>query len=172
MVGEKVVDVAQDDDVEVEEECRAAQAVQVGGEGGEFAPAAFGQAVGQVKRGNGVADDSGVDAVRVVGEAVGGKRQGEVARNHAVQAVDVFGRVFVAPFHAEDMVFIHVFYCVFLVGIRRQYSGKVMATPLHFSHGKRGVRRVVTSLGMFFRQAAELVDEVLYCTAVFGRRVS
>ena len=104
-----MVDVAQDDDVEVEEECRAAQAVQVGGEGGEFAPAAFGQAVGQVKRGDGVADDSGVDAARVVGEAVGGKGQGEVARNHAVQAVDVFGGVFVAPFHAEDVPCIHVF---------------------------------------------------------------
>ena len=113
MVGEEVVDVAQDDDVEVEEERRAAQAVQVGGEGGEFAPAALGQAVRQVKRGNGVADDSGVNAARVVGEAVDGEGQGEVARDHAVQAVDVFGGVFVAPFHAEDMVCIHVVSCVF-----------------------------------------------------------
>ena len=60
-----------------------------------------------------MADDGRVNAARVVGETVGGEGQGEVARDHAVQVVDVFGGVFVASFHAEDMVCIHVVSCVF-----------------------------------------------------------
>ena len=48
--------------------------------------------------------NGGIDAGGVVGEADKGKRQGEVLFYHVVEAVDVFGAVFIAPFHAQNVV--------------------------------------------------------------------
>lgn len=102
-VREEMVDIAQDDHIQIEKERRPFEAVKIGGEGRQLAPAALRQAVRQIQRRNGMADHRRLNPGRVVGEANHRERQRQMPRNHAVEAVDELGRVLGTPLHAEDV---------------------------------------------------------------------
>ena len=105
-LGKKLVQAADDDDVNIQKKGRAAQAVfvaQAAAEGGELGPAALGYARGQRQRRDGQALHFRADAAGVVREADEAEIALQMAARHAVEAVDVFGAVFPAPFHAQDV---------------------------------------------------------------------
>ena len=102
-VREEMVDIAQDDYVQIEKQRRAAEAVEVGGEGRQLAPAALRNAIRQIQRWNGMTDHRRINPGRVVGETNHRERQRQMPRNHAVEAVDELGRVLGTPLHAEDV---------------------------------------------------------------------
>ena len=77
--------------------------MQVCGEGGQFVPAALGNACGQVQWRDGQALHLGADAHGIIGQADKMEVAAEMAAHHGIEAIDVFGAVFGAPFHADDM---------------------------------------------------------------------
>ena len=100
---EEMVDIAQDDYVQIEKQRRTAEAVKIGGEGRQLAPAALRNAVRQIQRRDGMTDHRRINPGRVVGETNHRERQRQMPRNHAVEAVDELGRVLGTPLHAEDV---------------------------------------------------------------------
>ena len=102
-LGEEIIQAAGDDHVHIKEQRRAAQTMQVGTEGGQLGPAALGDARGQVQRRDGEALHLGADAGAVVGQADEMKVTAEMTAHHGVEAVDILGAVFRAPFHADHM---------------------------------------------------------------------
>jgi hypothetical protein len=104
-------DVIDDHHIQVEEQGRAAQAVQIGAEGGEFGPAPLGQAGGQVERGDRQAGHLRPDALAAVGQADEAKGSAQMALHHRVEAIDVLGAVLAAPFHAQDDARIRRVHC-------------------------------------------------------------
>ena len=102
-LGEEFIERAGDDHVHIKEKCCSAQSVQVLRESGELGPAALGQAFGQIQRGNRQALNFGANPLAIVGQANKAKITLQVAPHHGVEPVDVFGAVFRAPFHADDI---------------------------------------------------------------------
>src|SRR5688572_16454588 len=99
---EEAIDGTDDDKVEIEEECGAGEIGEGRGKSGKFAPTAF-LAFGQIHGWELQRLNSFVEASGIVGEANETVRASEVARNHRVKTVHVFGAEFRAPFHADDV---------------------------------------------------------------------
>ena len=104
---EEPVHVADDDDVDVEEEhlaleFRAAGGAERRGEGDELGPAALGRAGGQFQTRDREGFDVGVQTIAIIREADEAVRDREVTTHHGVEPVDVLGTVLGAPLHAED----------------------------------------------------------------------
>ena len=95
-------DVTGDDDVDIQKQRRALQIVQGRGKGGEFGPAAFGQACRQIQWWNRQRLYLCAQAAGIVGQADKAKIAAQVAAHHGVEAIDIFGAVFCSPLHAED----------------------------------------------------------------------
>ena len=100
-MGEQAVDAGDDDEVEIEEQHRAAEIVELGREARQLAPAGVRRRIGQLDRRQGPAFDLGPDAGRIVGQADEAVRQREMARDHREQPVDVVRSIAIAPSHAE-----------------------------------------------------------------------
>ena len=104
---EEAVHVADDDDVDVEEEdvtleFRAAGRGERGRERDELGPTTLRSAGRQLEAGDREGLDAGVEAGLVVREADEAMRDGQVAAHHGVESVDVFRAVLLAPLHAKD----------------------------------------------------------------------
>src|SRR3989344_563500 len=102
-LGEKIVQAAGDDHVHIQEQGRASKSVQVLAEGDQLGPAPLGDAGRQIECGDGQALHFAADARAVIGPADKAKVPAQVPAQHGIQPVDVFGAVFRAPLHAEDV---------------------------------------------------------------------
>src|SRR3989344_1200529 len=102
-LGEKIVQAAGDDHVHIQEQGRASKSVQVLAEGDQLGPAPLGDAGWQIECGDGQALHFAADARAVIGQADKAKIPAQVPAHHGIQPVDVFGAVFRAPLHAEDV---------------------------------------------------------------------
>ena len=102
-LGEKIIQAAGDDHIHVQKQGSAAQPVQICAEGGQLGPAPLGNAGRQIQCGNGQALHFAADAGAVIGEADKTEIAAQMPMHHGIQPVDVFGAVFRAPFHAEDV---------------------------------------------------------------------
>ena len=106
---EKRVQTVQDHDVQVQKQGAPLQVVQAGGKAGQLEPAvAKGPGLALVKlvkadHGDGLDLDAWLNALGIVGQANKAKRALQVARDHAVEFVDVFGAVLAAPLDAQNV---------------------------------------------------------------------
>lgn len=110
---EKRVETVQDHDVQVQKQGASLQVVQAGGKTGQLEPAvAKGPRLALVKlvkadHGDGLDLNAWLNALGIVGQADKAERALQVARDHAVEFVDVFGAVFAAPFDAQNIDSFH-----------------------------------------------------------------
>ncbi|MDT4861208.1 hypothetical protein FQZ97_958040 [compost metagenome] len=110
---EERVQAVDDDDVQVEKQRAALQVVQRVGEAGQLEPAvAEGPGFALVElvkadRRDRLDFDGGIDALGIVGQTDETKWPVQVAPDHAVQFVDVFGAVFLAPLDAQHVDCLH-----------------------------------------------------------------
>ncbi len=97
------VKAAYNDDVYVQEQGSATQAMQILCEGGEFGPTTLRNARRQIERRNGQALNLTAYPCGVICEANHVEMACQMSSDHGVQTVHIFGAVFGTPFHADDV---------------------------------------------------------------------